>query len=294
MGLLEDINSGKYNLVIIIIGFFFIFHLYWNKTNTEQMTDTNIPDQIKEAVKQYYLADVESIRNLSEIANKLQAGGLTMPGNMNVQGKLNIGSNANSKDFPEWLTASVENTGDPHIRLKTKNDDNKNVYAINRDGHFRLHAQGVGDTFGVNHDGHTYSLHTGDHVHHFVGKGDNPYITLSKEGEFGGKSWYLQNVKNDGTNKVFRIGVHNEGSKLDIHKNGNAYFTGSVNTPNLIVNGRNLLNEFDNFVNNLAVRRDRNYAIKSSKSGHLSHREGNEIAFVPQKDSWEQMMIVPY
>ena len=39
---------------------------------------TNIPivsEQIKQAVKEVYLADVESIRNLSEVATKLQAGG---------------------------------------------------------------------------------------------------------------------------------------------------------------------------------------------------------------------------
>ena len=93
MGLLEDINSGNYNLVIIIIGFFFIFHLYWKKSNTEQMTDTNntntnITDQIKEAVKQYYIADVESIRNLSEVATKLQAGGLAVPGNLIMKGPI--------------------------------------------------------------------------------------------------------------------------------------------------------------------------------------------------------------
>ena len=227
MGLIDDIKEGKPTTIIIIIMGILVFHLYWTRQKNESMADVGNLDQIKEAVKQVYLADVESIRNLSNVATKLQTDGLTVPTNMNIKGKMNIGSDANSKDFPEWLGLSVENATDAHIRLKTKADENKNVYLINRDGNFRINTHGVGDMFGVNRDGHTYNTHTGDHVHHFIGKGDNPYITISKEGEWAKKSWYLQNVKNDGENKIFRIGVHDEGPKLDIHRNGNV-FTGGI------------------------------------------------------------------
>ena len=88
MGLLEDINSGKYNLVIIIIGLVLFFHLYLKQSNIEKMADTPNIDQIKEVIKQVYLADIESIRNLSEIANKLQAGGLAVPGNLIMKGPI--------------------------------------------------------------------------------------------------------------------------------------------------------------------------------------------------------------
>jgi hypothetical protein len=36
----------------------------------------NVSNDIKEAVKQVYLADVEAIRNLSKVATKLQKDGL--------------------------------------------------------------------------------------------------------------------------------------------------------------------------------------------------------------------------
>jgi hypothetical protein len=176
---------------------------------------------IKEAVKQFYLADVESIRNLSEVANKLQAGGLTHSGNMNIQGKLNIGSNANSKDFPEWLTASVEHTGDSYLRLKTKNDDDNNIYLVNRDGHFRL-KNSNGDMFGVNKDGHTYNVATSDNVHAFTGKGDNPYITLNNNTTMN-KTWYIQYLKDN----VLRFG-NVEGPKLDIRNNGDVHIVGRL------------------------------------------------------------------
>ena len=225
------------NFIILVVLSVFIFHIYWIKDNKEPMT--NVSNDIKEAVKQVYVADVESIRNLSEVAKTVQADGLTVPAHANIRGRMNIGSNTNAKDLPDWLGLSVENAGDAHIRLKTKADDNKNVYLIDRDGNFRVNTHGIGDMFGVNKDGHTYNTSTSDNVHNFISRGDNPYISLSKEGEWGGKSWYMQNVKNDGTNKIFRIGVHDEGSKLDIHKNGNAFFTGDINgSKNVNVGGQ--------------------------------------------------------
>jgi len=100
MGLLEDLNSGKYNLVLFSILFIFIFHQYWDsskfarfmrrsqcKETKEPMT--NVSNDIKEAVKQVYLADVEAIRNLSDIATKINAGTFVFPGNLNVTGSFN-------------------------------------------------------------------------------------------------------------------------------------------------------------------------------------------------------------
>lgn len=89
MSLAEDINSGKYNIVLFCILFIFIFHQYWinNKCNKEDMA--NISDDIKAAIKEIYMADVESIRNLAEVSIKLQKDGLTIPGNLTVAGKFN-------------------------------------------------------------------------------------------------------------------------------------------------------------------------------------------------------------
>jgi len=103
MGLLEDLNSGKYNFVLIGILFIFMFHQYWCidrstrqnkyfmrrsqcKETKEPMT--NVSNDIKEAVKQVYLADVEAIRNLSDIATKINAGTFVFPGNLNVKGQI--------------------------------------------------------------------------------------------------------------------------------------------------------------------------------------------------------------
>ncbi len=91
MEFLEELKSGKFNTILLIIVLVLIFHIYWTKDTKEPMAE--VSGDIKEAVKQVYLADVEAIRNLSEVATKLQAGGLTVPGNLTTNGNLNI------KDF---------------------------------------------------------------------------------------------------------------------------------------------------------------------------------------------------
>ena len=54
------------------------------------MTDTkDIPSQITEQINKIYKADIQSIRNLSDVSKKLQDKGLTIPGDLTVEGKFN-------------------------------------------------------------------------------------------------------------------------------------------------------------------------------------------------------------
>ena len=96
MGFLEDLKNGDIKSIILVIFGILFFHQYWYISNVdrsirknqckEPMADVSI--DIKEAVKQVYLDDVEAIRNLSEVATKLQKDGLTIPGNLTVTGKI--------------------------------------------------------------------------------------------------------------------------------------------------------------------------------------------------------------
>ncbi len=191
----------------IVVAYIFVLH------KVESMADVGSLDQIKEAVKQVYLADVEAIRNLSNIASKLTATGLTVPGQLKVADKIStnnldpnnmpdgwggglrifdgyssgtIGFGPDGKKLNAYMNANgdvrsinlntdnavinnrflaqsgdfhipiiAKSNVDSHIQLTTKNDDNKNVYLINRDGHFRVHHHGVGDILEINRDKNT-------------------------------------------------------------------------------------------------------------------------------------------
>ena len=83
-------------LIVLGVIIAYVFILY----KIEKMADTSsTTDQIKQAVKEVYLADVEAIRNLSETATKLQAGGLTVPGNTNFSGNI---TTKGAIKFSEW------------------------------------------------------------------------------------------------------------------------------------------------------------------------------------------------
>ena len=60
----------------------------------ESMADVSA--DVKDTIRQIYLADVEAIRNLSNVAAQLQAGGLTIPGDVTIKGKLNVSSDINT------------------------------------------------------------------------------------------------------------------------------------------------------------------------------------------------------
>jgi hypothetical protein len=133
-------------LVIIIIYIFF--------TSVEHLENTGPTDAIKEAVKQVYLADVESIRNLSAVAKKLhEDGALVTPTNMSIRGKLNVNSPGDAKALPANVCLSVDNATETTIRLKTKADDAKNINLTNNDGNLTMGNAKGADLLNIKADG---------------------------------------------------------------------------------------------------------------------------------------------
>ncbi len=147
MGLLEDIINGKHNTILICVLFIFVFHQYWNKS-TEYMTDTSsiTVEQLQDAIKKQYLVDVEAIRNLSNVATQLQAGGLTVPGDIKIKGQLIVesgkiligntnlnqwGINANQTDDGTFSLGRIGRDGKPNdkigLKLMSSADGSQNI-----------------------------------------------------------------------------------------------------------------------------------------------------------------------
>jgi len=107
MGFLEDLKNGDLKSIIILILIVLIFNLYWrvscidrsNKQSRCKEPMTNVSNDIKEAVKQIYLADVEAIRNLSDIATKINAGTFVFPGNLTVTGSFKANGEISNNSF---------------------------------------------------------------------------------------------------------------------------------------------------------------------------------------------------
>jgi len=192
MGFLEDLKNGDIKSIILVIFGILFFHLYWCKSSVQFAKSTkqsqcnepmtNVSNDIKEAVKQVYLADVESIRNLSEVATKLQAGGLTIPGNLTVTGSFNYLPRGtivafNSTTAPNGWTLCDGSNGSPDLRGKFIRMWNDNTDGFNSDG-YKLYSTSNASTYNSAWSGksrddiqgyilkHKFGSYAGSDLHH--------------------------------------------------------------------------------------------------------------------------------
>ena len=85
------LEPRDYIVIILVCAFIYLkYENSCNKNNIEKMTDTkDIPSQITEQINKIYKADIQAIRNLADVSKKLQDKGLTIPGDLTVEGKFN-------------------------------------------------------------------------------------------------------------------------------------------------------------------------------------------------------------
>jgi len=110
-------------ILILVIAYVFAIYKIEKMANVTQLTQ----DQIKDMIKQIYLADVEAIRNLSNVSTQLQAGGLTIPGNLTVKGELNI-VDANTKLSRGDGNSLRIKTGTGFVDIGSQNDGWAHIY----------------------------------------------------------------------------------------------------------------------------------------------------------------------
>ena len=129
----------NFDLVFLCIVCLFIAYTLFDSQTNESMTDTSSTSVIQDAVKQVYLADVQAIRNLSNVATQLQNGGLTVPGNLTTSGNLTTNGN---------LVSGVDNIslGPKEIKM---NNSGKTHYSITNDGNFNIVNTSNGSTVGT-------------------------------------------------------------------------------------------------------------------------------------------------
>jgi len=75
-------------IIIVCTIIYLLYENLCNKNNIEKMSNTD-DDKITEQINRIYKADIQSIRNLADVSKKLQDKGLTIPGDLTVEGKFN-------------------------------------------------------------------------------------------------------------------------------------------------------------------------------------------------------------
>ena len=77
------------DLIFLFVIAAFIGYYFCKKEKRDSFEGFAAIDDAKQAVREVYNADIDAIRNLSTVATKLQAGGLTIPGVMKTN-KINL------------------------------------------------------------------------------------------------------------------------------------------------------------------------------------------------------------
>ena len=116
-----------YGLIIAVI-----YLLYKNSSNCmkiERMTNT---EDIKQKINEIYQVDVESIRNLSAIAESLQKDGVTIPGDITIRGSLRLGDGSTVLTQSKGMLMVKNNNGSLTMGAK---DSKNNYFETDRSKH---------------------------------------------------------------------------------------------------------------------------------------------------------------
>ena len=89
-------NILIYVLILIVVYLYFKVDKLDKKITVTKEGMTNV-DTVKNLINNIYKGDIQSIRNLAKISKNLQSGGLTIPGNLTVEGSLFVKKGADIK-----------------------------------------------------------------------------------------------------------------------------------------------------------------------------------------------------
>ena len=125
-------NDNIIYLMIIAIVYLMYKISCYNTIEKFAENSQNISEQIKEQIEKIYKADVQAIRNLSDISKKLQVGSLTIPGNLTIEGDINMKGGKSIKSTGQLQLASNVNitgsiSGNTITNINNKMSSNTNL-----------------------------------------------------------------------------------------------------------------------------------------------------------------------
>ena len=208
----------KYFKFLVIAMLFVIIYLcYENRKIKENMTDVT---SVKEHINKIYKADIESIRNLEQVAKKLQEGKLTIPGNLTVEGELVVDKNSTVKGNSK-IKGDIKSDGKIHSKGDIKSDrkiHSKGDIKSDGNGYFGPAYIGKYNKTDSNYAQFSHIKNTSLGNYSILqGKGGETFINASR-----GKNVTLRNSNAD---------------RVTMNSNGDLTVSGDLNVKNLNARG---------------------------------------------------------
>ena len=250
---MELCKTDIYFIILLIFNLFLFYKFYELKNITKENVNEPfaVQDDVKAAINQVYQADVEAIRNLSAIATKLQAGGLTVAGALTVTGKLwtqgGTTGGGGQTHFPydngiNYIRGQTQQDGDLNVRDQLGVGGSVNAHDFNARN--ELFAQNAVKTNGsVN--GHDFNARGTVSGHDFKARGG-----LYVEGDVNGYDIF---------------------ARRNMQANGTVTANGDINAGGIIRVGKWVINGNDE--NELAFTQDKGHQFNfylNRISGHLN------------------------
>jgi len=138
MRLFENIKNMNCDIILIIIIIVLIFNLYCKQSNIEKMsndiTDTDITDEIERIVEARYVEDIKAIQKLTKMSSELQSNPQSnppkLPKPLNSKQSLNISGDLNIGTLNYRETNPTISIGDSDNKMYIKNVKSNNNYSF--------------------------------------------------------------------------------------------------------------------------------------------------------------------
>tara|TARA_B100000161_G_C33522377_1_gene401746 strand:- start:25 stop:771 length:747 start_codon:yes stop_codon:yes gene_type:complete len=235
----------------------------------ERMTNT---DDIKKMIEKIYKVDVEAIRNLSHIANKLQGKGkhknkeIVLPGNLTIRGNLKINNNL---------------TVDKNSNVRGQTTINQLYGGIKGWNNWRsIKVNGNNLSFDIGNN--KFGFNNDANGIHFANSNKYKklpiYYGADIKGKINTKDIYVEDLVD-----AKRMDVRNDGGYKTTHfnynKSGNNILRGDLKE-NLHINGQ------------LVVKNQDKITLRSNRDGRRLQNGGKNARFDNKnRGSWEKMYI---
>ena len=105
-----------------LIYFAILLYIVYKLRNIKKIEKMSNSSSIRNMINNIYNADIQAIRNLSEISKKLQSGGLTIPGNVRIKGTLHVDRNVGIRRPPHPRVGCLVNGSGLAYGLESTNN----------------------------------------------------------------------------------------------------------------------------------------------------------------------------